>query len=145
MKILKKTVLILLIASITAFFIGGCSKDDSSGPNDQLIGTWELVKITANLSGISTDIEPSFLSLEVTLEVRNDGTYTLTQNHTDTGTIDVETGTWTATDKTVTINPDDGDPQQIDYTVDGDTATLDTVMSYGEYVDLPVKMIYTRQ
>jgi hypothetical protein len=143
---MRKSILFALIWAVLFGLIHtGCDKDSGTNFRDKLIGTWNLVKILANQEGIQVEIDIGFVGLsEVTLEVREDGTYTLTQKY-ETGETEVTNGTWTATKSTITINPDNDDPETMNYKLDGNTATLgETTFEFDDQT-YSVKLVYTKQ
>ena len=127
MKHKKNFLITILFVTLLSAMIFQCDKDDGTSSEENLIGTWELVELVINYEGIPANLL-QFLGLEITLDVRDDDTYTITTLHTADNSTDVENGTWTAGSKTITINPDDGDPKTMDYSIDGNSATLKTVL-----------------
>ncbi|MBN1780498.1 lipocalin family protein [bacterium] len=118
---------IIPVVVVGLLLMAGCGDDKGTNSQEHLIGTWKLVELKIDFAGIPANVL-EMLGLDLTLEVRDDGTYTLTTVQTSEGTTDVENGTWTAGDKTITINPDDDDPKTMNYTIDGNTATLKTTL-----------------
>ncbi|MBN2103164.1 lipocalin family protein [bacterium] len=125
MKSLQRIIFMTILTTLPVIFIMNCSKDSSTSSKDDLIGTWELIELIVNYEGIPADLI-QYLGLDITLTVREDETYTLST--TRDGDTQVEHGTWKAGSKTITINPDDGDPKTMDYSIDGNTATLKTTL-----------------
>ena len=135
----------LILTVLFGLIHTGCDKDSGTDFRDQLIGTWNLVKILANQEGIQVEIDIGFVGLnQVTLEVREEGTYTLTQKY-KTGDTEVTNGTWTATKNTITINPDNDEPETMNYKIEGNTATLGETTFDFEGQTYTVKLVYTRQ
>jgi hypothetical protein len=131
---MKRLFLYLAAVSVILFIGSSCDNDESTGSKEDLYGTWQLIELRVDFQGIPADII-AYLGLDITFEVREDGTYTLTTRKTVAGdTADVvttvETGAWTAGSKTVTINPDDEDEEikTMNYSVKGDIATLKTML-----------------
>jgi hypothetical protein len=142
---MRKSILFAILGVLVGLVHIGCDKDSGTDFRDKLIGTWNLVKIITTQEGIQVEIDIEFVDLsEVTLEVREDGTYTLTQKYKD-GKTDVTNGTWTATQKTITINPDNDDPETMNYKIDGNTATLGETTLEFDGQTYSVKLVYTKQ
>ena len=77
---MRKSILFAILGVLVGLVHIGCDKDSGTDFRDKLIGTWNLVKIITTQEGIQVEIDIEFVDLsEVTLEVREDGTYTLTQ------------------------------------------------------------------
>jgi hypothetical protein len=135
-----KKLFFYLTAALWILFMGlACDSDESTGSKEDLYGTWQLIELKVDYQGIPANLI-EYLGLDIKFEVREDGTYILTTKRTvleDSADqvitkvlTNVETGTWTAGSKTVTINPDDEDEEikTMHYSVRGDIATLKTLL-----------------
>ena len=128
----KKYFLLLISTIIVLLLSYGCSKDDGVSSKEDLHGTWELIELKIDFAGVPANII-AYLGIDITLVVREDGTYSMTTVKTDVEgepVTSIETGTWTAGSKKFTINPDDEeqDIKTMKYSVKGDQATLQTIL-----------------
>lgn len=121
---LKFAALLLLMSS----FLISCGDDDSAeiGGEADLIGTWELVSGTVNLTvgeqsfvdflvsqglpqeladALAEELEGDFIDDDLRIEINEDNTYVVT----DSGVTEEE-GTWTLTGSQLTIDPSDDSP-----------------------------------
>ena len=104
--------------------IAGCSSDETGpGINPAVVGTWNatsfVVQGGSDLIGQGMTMSFAFAS---------DGTYVFTVANDQGGLCDVgvsctETGSYTATDTQIVLDPDD-DPQTLNYTISGTTVTV---------------------
>jgi len=122
MKHLKK-IFVMMFAVMLILIC--CDNDNGTGSIDDLIGSWELEELKVDYSGIPADLI-EFLGLDITLTVRENKSYTLST--TKDSTTQVENGEWIADNETITINPENGDPKTMKYSIDGNHATLKTTL-----------------
>jgi len=115
----KSRIIIRLIVSliITVIFFAGCGDDNGNGPTqNELIGTWEMTKITAEISGVSMTGTPEEADLHITLIINSDNTVESTK--IQGGVTETGTGTWDTSEKKLILQGDDG-ATITDYTITG--------------------------
>lgn len=100
----------------------GCSDDDETTPTSGLVGTWNATSFTATGLG---DLIAQGMTLEI--ELTNSGTYTMTvtgdvAEFCDTGADCTQSGSYTATQTTITIDPGP-DAVTLTWVRNGDTMT----------------------
>jgi hypothetical protein len=120
---------IFYFLTFTLIFLISCEdKKDDKKNNDPLIGTWEAVSMSVTLADGTFFSVPVGAGMSMTLEIKEDGTFTMTQ--VEDGETEVSSGTWSADDDTITITESSG-TEMMNYEVSGDTLTL----SITEYDD----------
>ena len=120
MQMKKTRMLILcLLAALMCVMLAGCgSKEKTYVSGSQYVGTWNAVKITA--AGKEVTAEEVFGGGFV-LELKNDGTYTMTS-----GT-EMEEGKWAETDNGPKVYGKDN--KGAVYKVDGGTMQIDLIFA----------------
>jgi hypothetical protein len=113
--------------------------DDETSPTDAMVGTWNVTSFTAG----GTNFIAGGMTLSIALT--SAGTYTLTVTNDlidscDPGPNCTQTGNWTATTTTITINSGTVDATTFDYTRSGNTMTWT-----GEIDTTPVVIVLSRQ
>jgi hypothetical protein len=111
---------ILTIFFLSLFLLNSC-EDKKSDKQDPLVGTWEAVSMSVTLDDGTFFYVPITEDFSMTLEIREDGTFTMTQ--TDEGETDVSSGTWSADNDRINIIEQSG-TSTFDYDLDGDTLTF---------------------
>lgn len=104
---MKKKITIVTMILVLCFAFVSCGKSMADSP---YLGTWKAT--SASYSGISMSVE-SILGGEMTFELKDTGKCSLTiagENHS---------GSWSETENGFNVE------DEFDFTVDGDTATLD--------------------
>ena len=99
-----------------------CGKDsaNSSSPED-LVGTWELSKITVKDSNITSSMTPEQADIFITLVIRSDYTFTIVQMQGESSI--TYTGTWNPSENKATFTAGD-DIIVAEYSVSGNILTL---------------------
>jgi len=124
----KSRIIIRLIVSliITVIFFAGCGDDNGNGPaGNELIGTWEMTKITAEVSGVSMTFTPEEADLYMTLIINSDNTIEMTK--IQGGITENGSGTWDTSEKKLILQGDEG-ATITDYTITGNIL----IISYWE-------------
>jgi hypothetical protein len=115
----------LPIFFLSLFILNSC-EDKKSDKQDPLVGTWEAVSMSVTLDDGTFFSVPITEDFSMILEIREDGTFTMTQ--TDEGETDVSSGTWSADNDRITIADQSGTSTSgtstFDYDLDGDTLTF---------------------
>ena len=95
----------------------GCGNDNGTGPSgSDLIGTWEMTKITAEVSGVSMTATPEEADIYITLIIKSDNTIEMIKIQ---GSItESETGTWNTSEKKLILQGNEGSTVA-DYTTTG--------------------------
>ncbi len=110
-----KTILSFLILSL--LIITSC-EDKKSDKKDPLVGVWEAISMSVTLEDGTFFSVPIGDDLNMTLEIKGDGTFIMTQ--TEEGETYDSSGSWSADDDTITITEQYG-TNSFDYEVSGDT------------------------
>lgn len=138
-RILSLSLIVVILTMI------GCKEDDNpaSSSEDDLIGTWVLTSIVLTSYNNSV-LTPEQAGVSGTIIMKSDKTFESTFNMN--GEEDSESGTWSATNSTITLN---GETETIvleDYSIQGNklyvNTTIDITMLGGE---TPVKLEFTKQ
>ena len=134
----KTALTVLCLTSVMLFLTGSdCDKKDTStGPQaddhpTDLVGDWILTHVT--VPGLF-DGDPADAGMEQTIILNADGTFTEISNMGEEDGPYAETGTWSATETTLTIEYEE-ETIVIPYTLDGNTLT-GTVTDDGTQITL---------
>ncbi len=128
----KKLTTILVLLVLIAF---GCNKteDNPTGPeatiDNALVGTWQLTKITVPL--LDTILTAQEAGVEITMVFKADGSFEATTIDS-TGT-EVDKGTWSTSNSTLTLKFDDGTEQKGEYTIQENVASLNWTIDFEGY------------
>jgi hypothetical protein len=117
----------MVVSTCMLALLAACNDDDDdpAGPGgDPLVSTWNATSLTA--TGIP---DPIGLGMTMTMTLSSGGTFTLVFTNDLVGFCDGEanctqTGTYTSTATTLTIDPSDSDPGTFNYTISGNVLTL---------------------
>lgn len=114
----------LALLSVVALSISACSSSTPASPEARLAHTWQAT------SFVALDQDFVLQGLDLTVTLTSTGTYSLNINNDLIGACDgdtncTQTGTYTATDTEITLDPSDSDPTTFDYTLSGTTLVLD--------------------
>ena len=136
----------LTFSTLALVLMAGCGDDDGTGVEaDDIAGTWTATSMlftqtAAPNAQVDVVVDEGAV---VTLVLRADGTYTFTfvldpENESDTGT-------YTTSGSTLTIDPTDEDPETFTIVRDGDTMTLtgDDTYDFGSGNEEPASMVIT--
>ena len=107
---------------IAAALVGGCD-DDPSGPSSSLTGTWNATSFVVQGQDLI------ILGMDLALTLTASDTYTLTVANDLTGVCGTnasctETGAFTSTATSITLNPGTLDEVTFNYVVQGQTLTF---------------------
>jgi hypothetical protein len=125
MKLSRSTYWMALQLVLTLAFLPACSDDDPAAPTgDPLLGTWNATSLTA--TGVPN---PIGLGMTMALTFSSGGTFNIVFTNDIVGFCDgaascTQTGTYTSTATTLTIDPSDSDPGTFSYTISGTVLTL---------------------
>ncbi len=129
--LIKLPVSIILVMLI-AF---ACNKTEK-GPTEPevtidnaLVGTWELTKITVPL--LDTTLTADEADVHITMVFKADGSFESTT--IDSAGTEIDKGKWSASNNTLTLKFDDGTEQKGDYTINGNTASLNWTIDFEGY------------
>jgi hypothetical protein len=131
----KSTIVTIAVIMIIGFALfPGCDKStDSSGdngnnnpPSTSLIGTWNLISIILEINEVLTEVPAALAGIEMTLIVRTDSTFEATV--TQDGETETQTGTYTKTDSTITLNYTGGGTELLYYHFEGSNLMVETVI-----------------
>ena len=137
-----KKILILLLISICILVVNSCKEDNPVSPEDQLVGTWVLTKLTVTRQGQTIVQTPAEAGVQITLILRSNKTFQMTQ--TDQSGTMTETGTWSSTDKEITAKSSDGSTEVIPYILAGNKLSLTLQIEEGG-IKFPVILEFTKQ
>jgi len=119
---LKLITILIFIISLSVLFFVNCGDDNGNGPAEhELVGTWELTKITIIVSEVTTTLTPELADMYMTLVVNADNTFSMTQ--TQEGVTETDTGTWDPSESKAVFTVE-GETIIVDYTVTGNKVTL---------------------
>lgn len=128
MSIPRTRSLSLVAALVATSFLAACSSDDDNGGptgTPSLTGTWVATSFVA----LGTDFVAAGMGLTLTLT--NNGTYTLEVTNAQVELCDdeqatdcTETGTYTSTATTLTLDEGTADELTVNYTLQGSTMTF---------------------
>jgi hypothetical protein len=116
----------VLVSTCMLALFAACSDDDEpAGPaGDPLLATWNATSLTA--AGF-----PNFIALgmSMSLTFSSGGTFTIAIANDAAGFCDgaascSQTGTYTSTATTLTIDPSDSDPTTFNYSISGAVLTM---------------------
>lgn len=139
-----KKIFLLLVISICILVVNSCKEDNPVSPEDQLVGTWVLTKLTMTSQGQTIVQTPAEAGVQVTLIIRSNKTYQMTQTD-QSGTV-TETGTWSATDKEISAKSSDGKIEVIPYILAGNKLSLTVQIAIETGGNkFPVIMEFTKQ
>ena len=137
MRQIKMVSLAILFSLTMSLLFTFCSDDSSDNSNpttssNPLSGTWFLQKITLTGGEEPIEIFPTQAGLSITISMRDDNTYTITTISIE-GT-QVDEGTWSSTDNTVTFNSNDPTipNQTISYALNGNDLTVSGEFNFGD-------------
>ena len=136
----------LLIVFFSSLTFNGCKKDDSNpvAPGDELVGTWQLTKLTITYLGTKYDYTPAQANFSMTLVIKSDRTYQTTT--VDQGVTSIESGTWSLSNGKINIKHQDGSTESVSYTLVGNKLTYDTTSPSGPNgEELPTTLEFTKQ
>lgn len=113
----KKSILFVITTLILSITILVNCSDSTSNDEEDLVGTWNLIKITYETLGQTETQYPADLGYTMTLIIRNDNTYSRIQ--TVLSISDSTHGTWSISGKN--LNYTEGDEDfQVGYKLNGD-------------------------
>ncbi len=132
----KKNLQLTTISVLLLIFLAlyGCKKEETPTEpalkiDKALIGTWELTEITVPL--LDTMLTAQEAGVQITMKFRADGSFEATTVDS-TGT-EVDKGTWSTSENTLTLKFDDGTQEQGEYTINGNTASLNWSIDFEGY------------
>ena len=137
---------LLTVIAMSMFVFAACGDDPvSSGPND-LIGTWIETLQTTYYGSLSSPDSTRVLTfnsdLGFTITFESDNTWTtasLIDDH-----IFTETGIWSATETTITWNPD-GQEEVVDYEISGNKLSITSSFIVSSHYTVYFIGVYTKQ
>ena len=134
--------LVFIIVSVV--LLSACKKDDNpvASNGDELVGVWVLSKVIVPAYN-NAELTPEYLGTSVKFDIRSDRSFTATV--TDTSGTDIQTGTWSASNGTVSLKGNDGTSQDMPYSVSGNTLTVETVYTIDPFGEVNAKMLFTKQ
>ena len=142
MKQLFRNLIPVTILLASVLLITNCKSDDGNptvpeapGHDKNLIGKWELVE--AYIPSMNLTVTAEQLGISLIAEFNADGKYTMTSTDS-TGVPEIETGTWTTANGTLTLKSDnDGSEEEIQYTITGDVGILKSTYEVSEGTEIP--------
>ena len=137
-----KKILLLLLISICILVVNSCKDDNPVSPEDQLVGTWVLTKLTMTSQGQTIVQTPAEAGVQITLILRSNKTYQMTQ--TDASGTETDTGTWSSTDKEISVKSSDGTTEVVPYILAGNKLSLTVQIEEGG-IKFPVILEFTKQ
>ncbi len=96
------------------FFLTHCSDSSTGSGSSGLVGTWELTKLTMQTSFVKLEYNPSEIGLSISLEINEDGTFSITE--IEEGETTNSSGTWT-TDGNKLIVVEGGQTLEFNYSL----------------------------
>lgn len=109
-----------------------------------LVATWKLTKVTVNLGGINLDLTPEQAGTQMTIICKNDRTFEVTMINSSGTTVD--NGTWSATDKQITLNYQSGNSETLSYTLNGNKLIIkDKLVPGPNNTTIPATLEFTKQ
>jgi len=139
-----KKILLLLLISICILVVNSCKEDNPVSPEDQLVGTWVLTKLTMTRQGQTIVQTPAEAGVQVTLILSSNKTFQMTK--TDQSGTTTDTGTWSSTDKEITVKSSDGTTEVVPYILAGNKLSVTVQIAIEEGgIKSPVIMEFTRQ
>ena len=119
---------LILLLILTTALLGGCDQlldDDDDADTSGLVGTWSAVTFTfTNDANPAQSVEMISLGVTMSLTIRDDATFTVTQSHPEYGT-EVINGTWTADEDSLYINETGSPTVGMAYSLSGDQLTIE--------------------
>ncbi len=131
----------LTICLFAGPFLTHCSDNSTGSGSSGLVGTWELTKLTMETSFVKLEYNPSEIGLSITLEINEDGTFSITE--IEEGETTNSSGTWT-TDGNKLIVVEGGQTLEFNYSLSRNKL----IMSFEEDDDgitVSVTQEFTRQ
>lgn len=127
---ISKKLLLLLTLLLLLFFTLGCEKEDNPlSLEEQVIGTWVLVKIIYETPDGTIEFTPDAANISITLVINSD--HTFSANVTQEDSTETVIGTWAVENGKVTIeSTSDVEPQVMDYTIDNNVLRM--TINYSE-------------
>jgi hypothetical protein len=143
-----KTGLLFLLTLLLTITQISCSDDDNStGPNDTpedggqdpaLVGTWKLTKILAPIQ-----TTPEGVGIALVAEFNSDGKLQFTT--TDAEGTSLDSGTWSTLNGVVTFTLEGEDPVSSPYTVNGNTAIIQSYSFEFDGTPITATLEFTKQ
>ncbi len=128
MLLLKRLLRLFLLPALIISVAYGCKSDSPTEPKNDLVGTWKLTKIYANISGLNVVMTPEQaketfgIQISVTIVAKSDATYEATVVRDGVSTIDK--GTWSTSGNQFTLKSSDGTSVSREYSLNGNILTI---------------------
>lgn len=148
MKNLTNKIFALAIIITLAFFFTNCKDDDSNpasppGQDSELVGKWDLIEVYIPV--VDSTVNPQDLGLALSANFMADGKYEINEFDNST-TPYVETGTWSTANGTLTLtNSDDGVPEIIPYSINGNVGILKVNYEVQPGLEVPAEFKFMKQ
>ena len=118
----RSIIVLILGISLSTLLFTNCGDDNSNNPaQHELVGTWELTKITSTVLDATITATPEQADQYMTLIIRSDFTFTITQTQGEIN--EIQTGTWDPSENKA-IFTFGGETIIADYTVSGNILTF---------------------
>ncbi len=121
----KSIIRVLSFSIIISFLLAGCNGDDSVGPTPELVGTWQLTKLTVTTADdvtILTEAQLTAMGAYWIVKLKSDNTF---ESNWNLDGLENETGTWQASATQLTVTFSSGDSQIFQCSLSGNTMTLE--------------------
>jgi len=145
-----KSVIILSVVCLTVLAFTSCSDDDDNNNVNPLVGVWLQVSSSTETfsngesQGVNNDVVDENNFIRITFNA--DGTFTEFYSDDFSGTVETETdgGTYTTSGNTITVEYNDGEVFEEQFTLEGDTLTFVSTETGGG-LDFVTTSVYARQ
>lgn len=146
MKNISSKKLALTVVIALAFIFVNC-KDDESNPaappeqDSNLIGTWELLE--AYVPSMNITVNAQDLGISVTASFLENSNFEFST--TDSSGTEIESGTWSTSNGSLTLKSDDGTDEVIPYTIDGNVGILKSTYEIQPGFEVPADFKFIKQ
>ena len=146
MKNLFRKALTLTVIITLAFLFTNCNDDDNNPASppvqdENLIGKWDLLEAFVPIQNLTYSAEDIGISLVASFEANSN--YEMTTTDT-TGTVEVETGTWSTLDGILTLKDSEGTEEGIPYSINGNVGILKWTYEY-QGMDIPADFKFIKR